>query len=980
VKIVRPIAFFLAAVVLLAVVFAAVAIAPPFQTWYARLSLNERPELRASLGSISAAFGRVDVEDFKAEVAGAVLTLPTAEARLPILRALGSKRVQVRTLVAKGWTLDLSGVPEAAVERQLESHGGDAAAADPVRLAEAAIAAVLGGSRLPFDVSLDAVDLEGDLVIPQGAAPAVRMHIVIDGGGFASGKTGSAALTAELNPVSGSPSALKGTVTMSMDTPRTISGVAANVHVSRDEGPFSGGLAVDAAARRSGIFGAQVLSISFTRNDGRVIFALGANLSKDMARIAGTWRADIRREDVAAFAPAVPLPRGEFSGKGQFDANAGFTDVHADGRISATLTELVALSPALARFGAERFAADFDGERNEKTLSFRRLEISASGAGGSLTARLLQPCSFGLDSRSFAGSDSSSALAEVEARAMPLSWIPAVPGGLTFDSGAVTAEMSLRAAPGGYVLGSKAPVAASGITIAREGKPLVTGGEIVGALSASSDDKGLHFKLGAGSIREKGAQVASMEIEATKAPGSDQPVTYSGTLQSDLPDNAASPLGGLPWLRGRKVTTSFTGSAGSAQSIQAKFDVFGPAKGVRISGTVNEDSDSADSGEFLAPIKIESGGTTSEVSLEGSWRDADGETRTDIKVSGEHADLGNLLQIVPPVSTPAGKAGAALPFWGAWRGQLAFDFDSLRAMGRSYEKVAGTLGFESDSLELMGGRADVAPRVMASAAGTVSFSPGRQHPYTLKGTIGLSEKLDASVVIPPKPDESPVVEGHYSLAGSVSGTGSGLADLSANTTERFELTSLNGIVRLLAVDVADAVPEANAPVSDSAAEVGNLVGSFFGAHGKSFDLAKNKLSSAADAVISFTNQVSEIGYDKVTVSAERMADGSVRLLSIEMVSPDAHLTGTGFISHVAGTPLAKEPLSLDLRLGVRRVSAKYLSEAGLLSAEKDALGYSLLNGNIHLGGTIDRLDKSQWHDLLAAAIRRSAPKADSKKR
>jgi hypothetical protein len=146
-----------------------------------------------------------------------------------------------------------------------------------------------------------------------------------------------------------------------------------------------------------------------------------------------------------------------------------------------------------------------------------------------------------------------------------------------------------------------------------------------------------------------------------------------------------------------------------------------------------------------------------------------------------------------------------------------------------------------------------------------------------------------------------------------------------------------------------------------------LVGSVLGIKGRSLDPAKNKVSKAADAVISFTNQVSEIEYDKVAVTAVRGPDRTIRLVSLEMTAPDAHLKGTGQITYAKGLPVSQEPLSVEMRLGVRDVSAKLLKSVGLLSADKDELGYPLLSQPVRFAGSLARIDDKAWHDLLAKA-------------
>ena len=73
------------------------------QTWAARRALAERPELNATLGSISVGFQRVEIRALQAESNGAVLTLPSLDAVLPVIAAGLQDRVEIKSLVAKGW-------------------------------------------------------------------------------------------------------------------------------------------------------------------------------------------------------------------------------------------------------------------------------------------------------------------------------------------------------------------------------------------------------------------------------------------------------------------------------------------------------------------------------------------------------------------------------------------------------------------------------------------------------------------------------------------------------------------------------------------------------------------------------------------------------------------------------------------------------------------------------------------------------------
>src|SRR5690606_5645527 len=93
-------------------VVAVLALNSSVQTWAARRALAERPDLNATLGSISVGLERVEVRALQAESDGAVLTLPSLDAELPVIAAGLQDRVAIRNLVAKGWILDLTRVED----------------------------------------------------------------------------------------------------------------------------------------------------------------------------------------------------------------------------------------------------------------------------------------------------------------------------------------------------------------------------------------------------------------------------------------------------------------------------------------------------------------------------------------------------------------------------------------------------------------------------------------------------------------------------------------------------------------------------------------------------------------------------------------------------------------------------------------------------------------------------------------------------
>ena len=250
----------LALAILLVVILVVAVFAPVVQTWVAQMVLERQPALQGSLESLSAGIGRFEVGNLRLKVGGAVLTVPSLEAELPLVTAGWSRRFLVRRLVAKGWTFDLRQNPEpkgagAPAVSAAGTQGAPAALAPPEIVAVQNVARIFQGTlsrwTLPCDLSLDGVELEGDVLVDAQADRApTRVHVIVKGGGMAAGRDGifaidasSMALDSELSVVS---IAGHGSLAVAMKTPRTFSRAEVKADLSADGGPFPKGLTLSA--------------------------------------------------------------------------------------------------------------------------------------------------------------------------------------------------------------------------------------------------------------------------------------------------------------------------------------------------------------------------------------------------------------------------------------------------------------------------------------------------------------------------------------------------------------------------------------------------------------------------------------------------------------------------------------------------------------------------------------------------------------
>jgi hypothetical protein len=1002
VKLIRFLLIALATAFILALVLVGAAFAPPVQTWFARMELLDQPGVQGSLGSLSASLGKVEVEDVDLQFGGIVLKMPLLQARLPMVEAVWHKKILVGTVVAKGWTLDLSGVRDRELEvpAQAVAEGPGPASVAPVtpeRRAALALGGVLAGRMLPFDSSLDGVDLDGDVLVSAspGNAP-VRFHVTATGGGMAKGREGSFVIDASRVPgTSDSPGASTSAhcqLTLSMDSPRTFDRAEVKADLSGTIGSQRVDITVAAAAAQTRGADGETYTVDLSRGD-RHLATLLANFPDSSRRLSGKWKVDLRDADLAPFLSGRNLPSVAAAGTGNFDADAAFENVHAIGRLVTVASKLGMAEPVLDRLGIVTVDSRFDVTRGPHSFHVESLAASIACDRPVAVVTALQP--FDLDWETGAVKVGNPHLdwVDVAIRDFPLERFPVLPGGVAFTAGSVHCEFTVHASDGGLSIRQTAPLSASGISMERSGRTVARDLELSVSMQADCGLKQWQFQWSPVAIDCGGRRLADIDAKGTRPSGVNQPLAFSGAWKADLDALASMP--GLSWITGRAASGEFTGSLGSSSEIEVKAVVVGHDPTHTVSTTVNADEDANGAGELLAPMKVEFGASVSDISAEVSWGADSAEPRSEIKLSGDSVALGHLRLLAAPLAAAGGAAlpdrasgtGAGwaqagvrdrLPFWGDWVGRVAIAFEKLRTGDQDFADVGGTFEIDRNTVRLEGGHAELPSKNIAKLEGSILFDASGARPYVLTGSASALSKVDSALLLPARPGEDPVIEGHFTATAALSGTGVNLDDLVAGTQEEFQLDGTNGIIRLLRTDIADVIPEAKEPVSDTLGDVGNLVGSvLLGIKGHSIDPAKNKVGKIPETVINFTNQVAEIGYDRIAVTAIRGSDRSIRLAKLEMTSPDAHLKGTGTISYVRGVPVSMEPLSVELQLGVHDQLATLLSTVGLLSPGKDELGFSLLREPVRFGGTLDRIDDKPWHDLLAKAATQKPP-ADKK--
>lgn len=963
-KPVRLLLISIGALLLLALVAVAVAFNSGVQTWGARKALAGQPGLKSELGSVSAGLHRVEVAGLRLESNGAVLTLPSLEAELPVLTAALDKKAEVRLLRARGWTLDLT-------------HADSTPASPP--LAVAAAAPLFQGAfaqlELPVGVTIDEVDLAGEVLLPGlPGHPAARISVTIRGGGLGVGRDGKFALDLTGATEDGGALTLHGDVVATMDTPRTFGRFSATTAAAVSGPRFPQGVKLQAqiAAARTATGETYRLTLS---GNGKDLADVSADFTVAGARIAGRWKLDLRDADLAPFALGRVLPVFTAAGEGTFETDASFAEVHAAGRLQGSADRLNVIRPELGAMGAVTVAADFDILQHGDSIRVERLNATLSGAHPVLNVHALQSFAFNVRTAGLSLADPTQDLLWLSLQGVPLAWVRPFTGDLAFTGDDLRGEFAASAQAGGLTLRSKAPLALNRLSIAKADIPLVRGVDVTAGISADYTPQGWQVGVTDFSARAAGAALLSLELKAGCLAGAGQPVKATGKWSLNLPAVLAQPVCAGPLqLASGTAAGDFTASlAPAARQIQAKIAVTNLVAATKealpaVSTELRADMDSAGKVTFNLPLLFERAGRKSDLLVAGTLTHGPAGLALDARVAGDLVIVDDVKLLGAPLAAPApsGPAPAAtatgpdpLPFWQGLSGQVSLALKKVIYTDQfQISDVTGTLRVGEGAVKLEGLKAAFGTDSNLKLDSGVTFVPKTPEPYALTADLSLLNFDAAPAFRAVAPAKLPTIEGRLNITSHLTGGGRNLGDLAGRVHGDFELTSKGGLFRVLNSDISDKVQKTQSTV----AAIGNFLGSMTGK--KEADNPVNK----GQKLVEITKALSEIPFDQLSVTASRDPALNLVLKDFTLISPEVRINGTGQINHVEGTPLLEQPLKLELILAARGKLGDKMKTTGLLETKTDSLGYTPFFMPFKIGGTLAATDTSELSKAFLTSL------------
>jgi hypothetical protein len=984
-----------AVLVALLVAVVVVAFSSRFQTWAARRALAARPELHATLGSVSAGLGRVEITGLRLELRGAVLTLPAFSADLPLLSAGFRNKLLITRLAAKGWTLDLTKaqVPVALAAATVSSPVvrdfsflSAAYAADPVAATAATgklFQGVFAQLQLPVDLALEGVDVAGDIILPAiSGRPPGRLRVTLTGGGLASGRTGKFALALDAEAgatgVTVDSLAVQATLVAAMDTPRTFARLGAKADATATGPKFPRGvkLTADVAATRSGPGENYALTLA---TGDKLLLGAQAAYPNGVNRLDGTWKLDVRDADLAPFALGRALPVFEATGEGRFDADTAFTDVHAAGKLAASAQDLTVVRAELAAMGAVRFAADFDLTHHGDTTRVERVNVTLSGAQPVATVQSLQAFEFNARTGELQKvADPARELFSVVLLGVPLAWAQPFAGNLTLAGGDLRGEFAATARNGGFAVRAKVPLTAARMSVDRAGNPLLRAVDFVVNASADYTPQGWQVEVAPLAAQSGGITLLSLDAKAGQLAGKDQPIKAAGTFSADLPALLAQPVasGKMVLIRG-EATGEFAASVDAKQAVQIKIALKNLATDPKLSAekfpAVSADlrADITADGKIAlsAPLLIERDGRKSDLTVDGILTPSkegfaiDARVTSTLLVVDDAKIIGAALAPSPTPTVSTAPAMSAVPDvgppWAGVSGQLALALkqviysDTFKA-----SDVTGTLRLDAGTFKFDGVRAGLDDGAEAKFTGGVTFDAKSVAPYALAADVAVTDFDPAPLFKGLNPGQLAPVEGKFTVTTKLTGTAVHPADFATATHGDFQLTSKGGIFRGLPVNVATKTER----LGKIAAGVGFV--------GSAFDVFKGRkddsdITSLAKAVAEVAKMLAAISYDQLSVVLTRDAMGNTVLKDFTLIAPEMRITGAGQAVPKPGGALLDETLAMEFKLRARGHTGDLLKFLGKLETQTDELGYAACTLPLKVGGTLGKPDTSELNNALA---------------
>lgn len=458
------------------------ALTPPVQRWAVLRAARDVPGLKLGLASVSAGFSGVTLTGVKAEHQGVPVSVERLEADLSPLDFVFGRHLRINRLKIAGLHVDAS---------RLSRTRAEAAAVG----APAAAPGLLAQVRLPFDLTLGDVHIEGRARLPGAPAqPPLEAAYTLTGGRFALGQEGALHLDATLrNPANGAKvSALQARADLrtTLTAQRTFNRISLTTLAEAQGTGLAGPTQLKIGAELYQTSAGENYEVTVsTLQQGAAENALivNARLPAGTRRYAGEWALKARTAQIEPFFLGGALPDFDARGDGRFAFDAATESFSVEGGLQGRVNRLEAIEPAWRTFGALQVDADFDVGQQDGVVDLRRFRARVAGAGPVLAVQNTAPLRYDLrKGELLANGGGTDTLLRVDLLGLPLDWARPFISQADVSGGKVTGQVDLaRASAGATAVAVRGQLRLDELNVVQQGRPLVTKAAVTARLDAT---------------------------------------------------------------------------------------------------------------------------------------------------------------------------------------------------------------------------------------------------------------------------------------------------------------------------------------------------------------------------------------------------------------------------------------------------------------------------------------------------------------
>ncbi len=439
-----------AGVVVLGAIILGLALTPALQTWAVRKAVAGQPGMTVEVDRVAAGFSDAEVVDLRYAQDGIVVTAKGVSAKYSAMDYLTGNRVNADSLTINELVVDLRNpTPKPAASAPAPTATTAPAAPKPP------FAGLLQSAQLPMVVRLAALSTKGRILLPQQQTLVFELK----GSDLETGRRGKiewildfddAKPAAPLRALRATGSAVVQIAADGRIDLVEVDTIAAAMgpKLPADRIQLTAKIAQPAASGNETY--AAVLNL-LRGTAVEPLLKVNAQYTAAQQAIAGDWNLAVRSEQLAAVLAGFGLPEIAANGTGRFTFNPVNQAVAATGSLTAQLSKLALLAPALEAVGSVSTRLTFDGAFAGERADLNRLEFDATAADGRRILQVVSAQKIGYDlvGKRVTFADAKAELARVTIQALPLAWAQPVAKPLVIDSGDLSLSVALEAEPDG---------------------------------------------------------------------------------------------------------------------------------------------------------------------------------------------------------------------------------------------------------------------------------------------------------------------------------------------------------------------------------------------------------------------------------------------------------------------------------------------------------------------------------------------------